>query len=206
MDTLSWINIAQRLQSMAQTGLTYAENPYDRERYRELSRMAMSMLAGEEPERVQLAANLFANERGYATPKVDVRGAVFRDGKILLVREREDGLWTLPGGWADVGISAAESVVKEVREEAGLVVRAQKLLAVWDRNKHPHPPHAFHIYKLVFHCEDDGGEPAGGDETLDAAFFTEDEIPPLSLTRILPEQIARIFEYVRHPDWPTAFD
>ncbi|HEY3841114.1 MAG TPA: NUDIX hydrolase [Bryobacteraceae bacterium] len=206
MATLSWINIAQRLQSIAQTGLTYAQDPYDRERYEEIAGIAMSMFAGGQPEHIQLAAKLFADETGYATPKVDVRAAIFRDGKILLVREREDGCWTLPGGWADVGISPAESVEKEVREEAGLAVKARKLLAAWDRNKHPHPPHAFHIYKLVFDCEIISGAPAAGSETSEAAFFGENEIPPLSLTRILPEQIARIFEHLRHPDWPTEFD
>jgi ADP-ribose pyrophosphatase YjhB (NUDIX family) len=206
MASLSWINVAHRLQSMAQTGLTFAQDPYDRERYQELAQLGASMLAGEEPERMQLAADLFALERGYATPKVDVRAAVFLEGRLLLVREREDGGWTLPGGWADVGLSPAECVEKEVREEAGMLVKARKLLAVWDRNKHPHPPHPFHIYKLVFRCEIVGGSPAAGIETTDVGFFTEDEIPPLSLTRILPEQIRHIFEHARHPDWPTDFD
>src|SRR5690242_18183616 len=101
----------------------YAQDPYDRERYEELQRLSASMLAGPEPARVELAAGLLECERGYATPKVDVRGAVFENGKLLLVQEREDGGWTLPGGWADVGLSAAESVEKEVREEAGLIVK-----------------------------------------------------------------------------------
>lgn len=212
MATLSWIHVAQRLQAIAQSGLAYAESPYDRERYEEVARIAVSMLTGGDAELEHLAAEAFARERGYATPKVDVRGAVFREGKILLVREREDDRWTLPGGWADVGISAAESVEKEVWEEAGLVVKARRLLAVWDRNKHGHPAHPFHVYKLVFACEAvEDGEKAGGaiaseHEISDVAYFAEQEIPPLSLTRIMPEQIARIFEFLRRPDLPTEFD
>ena len=206
MPSLSWIDVAHRLQSLAQTGLTYAQDGYDRERYQEIAEMSASMLAGPEPERVRIAAELFALERGYATPKVDVRAAVFQDGRLLLVREREDGGWTLPGGWADVGLSPAACVVKETREEAGLIVTVRKLLAVWDRNQHPHPPHPFHIYKLVFHCDIAGGAPAAGIETSDVGFFAEDQIPPLSLTRILPGQVRRIFEHARHPDWPADFD
>jgi ADP-ribose pyrophosphatase YjhB (NUDIX family) len=206
MGALSWMDFAQRLQAIGQTGLTYAQDQYDRERYDELIRLSASMTAGPEPKSIQLAADVLAMERGYATPKVDVRGAIFQEGKLLLVREREDDGWTLPGGWADVGLSPAECVEKEVREEAGLDVKARKLLAVWDRNKHPHPPHLFHIYKLVFECERIGGSPTAEGETTDVGFFREDEIPPLSLTRILPEQIRQIFEHVRHPEWPTMFD
>ncbi len=206
MPALSWIDLAQRLHALGQTGLAFAQDQYDRERYDELIRLSASMLAGPEPERIQLAYDVLALERGYATPKVDVRAAIFQEGKVLLVREREDDGWTLPGGWADVGLSPAECVEKEVREEAGLIVRARKLLAVWDRNKHPHPPHPFHIYKLVFHCERVGGSPMAEGETTGVGFFATDEIPPLSLTRILPEQIQRIFELVRHPEWPTVFD
>jgi ADP-ribose pyrophosphatase YjhB (NUDIX family) len=206
MAPISWIDLAQRLQSLGQTGLTYAQDPYDRDRYHELIRLSASMLTGPAPEPVRFAAEVFAIERGYATPKVDVRAAIFQDRKLLLVREREDDRWTLPGGWADVGLSPAECVEKEVREEAGLIVKARKLLAVWDRNKHPHPPHPFHIYKLVFHCERLGGSLLAEGETTGADFFAEDEIPPLSLTRILPGQIAKIFDYARHPEWPAAFD
>src|ERR1041384_3810297 len=165
MPELSWIGLSQRLQAIAQTGLAYAQDPYDRERYQEILHLSAEMLTGDEPVPTRVAASLFSLERGYATPKVDVRGVVFRDGKLLLVREREDGCWALPGGWADVGLSPAECVQKEVREESGLIVRATRLLAVWDRNKHPHPPHMFHIYKLVFYCELVGGSPSAEGET-----------------------------------------
>jgi ADP-ribose pyrophosphatase YjhB (NUDIX family) len=201
-----WNSLAQRIQAIAQTGLTYATSPYDVERYTELSAIAATMSAGPEPKRIALATQLFAAGHGYATPKVDVRGVVFQGRRLLLVREREDGYWTLPGGWAEVGQSAAESVEREVREESGYVVRAVKLLACWDRNKHPHPPIPFHAYKLVFHCELLGGSPAASTETTGAGFFAEDEIPELSLTRILPEQIHFAFQCLDDPHAATAFD
>ena len=166
-----WISLAQRIQAIAQTGLTYSQGPYDTERYGELAAIAASMIAGPEPEKIALASRLFAAEAGYATPKVDVRAAVFQDGRLLLVREVEDGGWTLPGGWADVGQSAAESVEREVLEESGFVVKAVKLLAFWDRDKHPHPPIPFHSFKLVFRCELLGGVAAPSVETSEVGFF-----------------------------------
>lgn len=201
-----WNSLAQRIQAIAQTGLAYAMSPYDVERYTELSAIAASMIAGPEPERIALAAELFAAGQGYATPRVDVRAAVFDANRLLLVRERADGCWTLPGGWAEVGQSAAESVEREVREESGYVVRAVKLLACWDRNKHPHPPIPVHAYKLVFRCELLGGAATVTTETTEVGFFAEDQIPPLSLTRTLPEQIRFVFDCLRNPETPTAFD
>ena len=205
-NTNVWNSVAQRIQAIAQTGLTYATSPYDVERYSELSAIAASMSAGPEPERITLATELFAASHGYATPKVDVRAAVFQNNRLLLVREREDGRWTLPGGWAEVGQSAAESVEREVREESGYIVRAVKLLACWDRNKHPHPPIPFHAYKLVFRCELLGGSPGATLETTEVGFFEEDQIPELSLTRTLPEQIRFVFQCLRDANAPTAFD
>jgi ADP-ribose pyrophosphatase YjhB (NUDIX family) len=135
-----------------------------------------------------------------------VRGAVFRDDMILLVKERSDGGWTLPGGWADVGDSPSDAVVREIVEESGYQTRAVKLLALYDRNKHAHTPYPYHAYKLFFLCELIGGAPAHSVETDDVAFFRRDAIPELSLTRITPAQIARLFEHYDHPDWPTDFD
>lgn len=202
----TWITIAQRIQAIAQTGLTYATGPYDRERYSELAGIAAHMIAGPEPQRVALAARLFAIETDYATPKVDVRAAVFQNGRILLVRELEDGCWTFPGGWAEVGQSVAESVEREVREESGYLVKAVKLLACWDRDKHPHPAIPFHAYKLLFRCELVGGSPSASSETTEVGFFAQDRIPPLSTTRTLPEQISFAFASLSDPDAPTVFD
>lgn len=205
-DFHDWASVAQRIQAIAQTGLSYAANPYDVERYERLAEIAAAMLAGPEPEKIALAEQLFASQSGYATPKVDVRAAVFQEGRLLLVREIADGGWTLPGGWAEVGDSAAESVEREVREESGYIVKAVKLLACWDRNKHPHPAIPFHAYKLLFHCQLLGGEPQPSSETSEVNFFAEDRIPNLSLSRTLPEQVRFVFESLRNPAGPTAFD
>jgi ADP-ribose pyrophosphatase YjhB (NUDIX family) len=137
---------------------------------------------------------------------VDVRAAVFKETRLLLVRERSDRLWTLPGGWAEVGQSAAESVEREVREESGYIVKAVKLVACWDRNKHPHPPIPVHAYKLLFRCELLGGVATPSTETTEVGFFAEDEIPALSLTRTLPKQIGFVFQCLRNPDAAAAFD
>jgi ADP-ribose pyrophosphatase YjhB (NUDIX family) len=150
---------------------------------------------------------------GHATPKTDVRGAVFReDGKILLVQEMMDGArWTLPGGWADIGESAGESVVREVYEETGYSVRAVKLAALLDRNKHPHPPHPFHAYKAFFICEltDPERRPDPHNiETGEIGWFGSDEIAALelSISRVTHDQIARLFEHHFNPHLPTDFD
>ena len=143
---------------------------------------------------------------GCSPPKVDVRGAIFRDDTILLVKERVDGCWTLPGGWADVGESPSEVVVKEVYEESGYQARAIKLLAVYDRNKQGHPPLPFYVYKLFFHCELIGGSPSSSIETEEVGFFPESALPELSLGRVTPMQITRLFQHYRQPDLPTDFD
>jgi ADP-ribose pyrophosphatase YjhB (NUDIX family) len=151
--------------------------------------------------------DLFSREQGYATPKVDVRGAAFRNGKILMVKEKIDDAWTLPGGWADPCQSASEAVAREVFEESGFEVRVVKLAAVYDRSKHPHLPlMPFHLYKLFFLCEITGGTPTESHETTGVEFFAEDTIPPLSISRTLPFQIARMFDHHRNRALPTDFD
>ena len=204
--TTNWLKWARQLQAIAQSGLTYTRNPFETERYKQVREIAVEMMVAHSDLETNKVRDLFASETGYATPKTDVRGVVFRDDKILLVKELRDGRWTLPGGWADVGDSPAGATVREVFEESGYRTRAVKLLACYDRNKHGHPPSGFHIYKLFFQCELVGGEPADSHETGGAAFFHENEIPDLSLPRVTPVQIARFFEHYRHPEWPTDFD
>jgi ADP-ribose pyrophosphatase YjhB (NUDIX family) len=202
-----WLTWAKALQAIAQTGLTYAKDPYDVERYHSVTRIAAEMMAaGSGEQGSDFFVKLFSVDIGYATPKVDVRAAVFRDGRLLLVREREDGCWTLPGGWADIGDSPSSAVVREVKEESGYDVKARKLLALLDRNLHGHPPIPYHAYKLFFLCDLVGGKAHAEHETDAVDFFASDEIPPLSLTRVTPVQIARLFEHVFHPEWPTQFD
>ena len=151
--------------------------------------------------------DLFRQDTGYATPRVDVRGAAFRDGRVLMVRERNDGRWALPGGWADVNQTAGQCVAREIEEESGFSARAVKLCAVWDRRRHGHaPPHPFYVYKMFFLCEITGGKPRPSLETSEIAFFAEDELPDLSPGRVRPAQIRRMFEHWRHPELPTDFD
>lgn len=212
-----WLDWVQRLQAVAQTGLTYDPHPFDRERYELIRDIAAEMLAahaGIEPAAIR---DLFEKQVGHATPKVDVRGVVFKDDALLLVRENLDGgRWTLPGGWADINEVPSEAIVREVYEESGYRTRAVKLLAVYDRRLHGHPPAIFHAYKLFFHCTLLDDQPhtayasetgASFTETSDAAFFSEDQIPAeLSLGRVTPAQIKRLFEHLRQADLPTDFD
>lgn len=204
-----WLEWARQLQAIAQTGLAFCQNVYDRERYEAIRSLAVQIMAAHSVADAGRIEALFADQVGYATPKVDVRGAVFRDGRILLVREVADGgRWTLPGGWADVNQSPSEAVVREVLEEAGLQVVARKLAAVYDRERHAHqPPYAFHIYKLFFVCDIVGGEPRPGVETSEVAFFAAHEVPAdLSVSRVLPHQISRMFDHAATPGLPTDFD
>ncbi len=203
---LQWLGWAQRLQAIAQNGLTYTENPYDVERFHQIQAIASEMMAAYTNAEPTYILDLFAREKGYATPKIDVRGAVFRDDQVLLVLEHEDQKWTLPGGWVDVGEPPSEAVVREVFEESGYQTRVLKLAAVYDRNKHPHPPLVFHAYKLFFLCELTGGAPATSLETDAAEFFPVNHLPELSMGRVLPSQILRLYEHANHLDWATEFD
>ncbi|MDZ8227803.1 MULTISPECIES: NUDIX hydrolase [unclassified Nostoc] len=201
-----WLEWAQKLQAIAQNGLTYSENPFDIERYKQLRAIATEIMATYSNVEHSHVLDLFSREVGYATPKVDVRGAIFRDDTILLVKERADGCWTLPGGWADVGESPSQVVMKEVYEESGYQARAIKLLAVYDRDKQGHPPLPFYVYKLFFKCELIGGSPSSSIETEEVGFFAEDALPELSIGRVTPAQITRLFQHYRQPDLPTDFD
>jgi len=201
-----WLEWAKTLQAIAQNGLAYAKDPFDLERYGAVREIAAEIMAVHSDMDVNTVRALFMSEEGHATPKVDVRGAVFCGDAILLVRERQDGLWTLPGGWADVNESPSEAVVREVYEESGYRTQALKLVALYDRSKHAHTPFPYHVYKLFFQCELLGGGPAQSMETDGVALFREDDIPELSLLRVTPAQVTRAFEHYRHPDWPTDFD
>lgn len=214
MDT-PWLAWAQELAVIAQNGLAYAQDGYDRERYERVRTIAAAILSTGSGLDPAAAAGLFAAEQGHATPKVDVRGVVFRDDRILLVRERADDRWTLPGGWADPGESPAGGTVREVWEESGYRTRAVKLLALYDRGRHGHGPHPFYIYKVFFRCDllDDSPPAAAGrdagpsyHETDGVDFFRPDALPPLSTGRVTAAQIARFFAHAQHPEWPADFD
>lgn len=201
-----WLYWAKQLQSIAQTGLAYSKDVYDLERFEEIRKISVDILAQYTDLEKTIIKDLFASETGYATPKVDIRAVVFKDNKLLMVRETTDGKWSLPGGWADIGLTPSEVAVKEVKEESGFVVKAVKLLAVLDNKCHPHPPSAFHIYKVIIQCEIIGGQPAIGIETSEVKFFAENELPPLSTGRITKTQIELAFKYLKNPQEPVYFD
>jgi ADP-ribose pyrophosphatase YjhB (NUDIX family) len=201
-----WLQWAKALQTMTQTGLTYSKDPYDIVRYEAIRDIAYEMMATNAQVDVEHIRQLFQDERGHATPKVDVRAVIFKDDTLLLVKERSDGGWTLPGGWADVGESASEAVAREVFEESGYRVNVTRLLAVYDRNKQGHPPFPYYVYKIYFACEIIAGTPTPSSETSDIAFFPEDAIPPLSLPRVTPAQIERFFAMQRQPEAAADFD
>jgi ADP-ribose pyrophosphatase YjhB (NUDIX family) len=202
-----WLKWGRALQTMAQNGLAYTQNPFDIERYEQLRLIAAEILAAHSDTEPEVLAELFAGEMGYATPKVDVRGAAFQDGRILLVRELLDhGRWTLPGGWADLTDSPSEAVVREIREETGYEARAMKLAAVYDRNRRGHPYFYWSTYKMFFLCEITGGAPAQSIETGGVDFFAEDQLPELSISRVTPEEIHMLFQHQRQRDLPTEFD
>jgi ADP-ribose pyrophosphatase YjhB (NUDIX family) len=210
----AWLDWAKRLRTMAQTGLVYSQDPYDIARYREITDIALAMMAHGSGAAIEQVREVFAHETGHATPKLSVQTAVFREGaagtEILLVRELSDnGLWTMPGGWVDVGESPSSAAAREVLEESGYVVRITRLLAVLDKRKHPHPPQPYHIHKLLFAAEILGTNGTNGDgrETDGAAFFARNALPPLSVRRNLPEQIELLFALHAAGDGaPTYFD
>ncbi len=207
MDEPNWLLWARELQAIAQTGLSFSNDPYDLERYQRLRAIAVQMLASGSGAPLERISALFEQDLGYPTPKVDVRGAVFREERILLVREISDGRWTLPGGWADVNQTARECVEREIQEESGFEARALKLAAVWDRRRQGNvSSHPYSIYKLFFICELIGGAASPSMETSAVEFFRLDQLPELSLGRVTPAQIARMYEHRRNPALMTEFD
>jgi ADP-ribose pyrophosphatase YjhB (NUDIX family) len=200
---LEW---ARKVQAIAQNGLAFSRDPFDRVRYQELEQLTATMLATELEVPLSTVRAFWEGEHGYATPKVDVRGGVFRRGEVLLVRERTDGRWTLPGGWVDVNDAPSGAVAREILEESGYRARAVKLAALVDKNRHPHPPGVHHIYKLFFLCELLGGSPATSAETDAVGFFPVHSLPELSTGRVLASQIERLYQHELDRSLPTDFD
>ncbi len=201
-----WLTWAREIQALAQTGRQYAVNDFQLERYRRLTEIAAEILCSQSGLDFDPLFDSFKAQPGYATPKVDVRSAVFRDGKLLLVEERIDGGWTLPGGWADVGDTPAGAAEREVWEEAGFRVKANRLIGVYDANR-LQPLEVFHAFKLVFLCDLIDGEARPSNETSKVVFFGQDEIPPvLSGERTLPRHIVDAFQAYRDSQRPAVFD
>ena len=202
----STLDLARRLLALSQNGLHFTPQEYDRERYRELAEIATQLLEIDSGHSSEQLRQAWFVEDGYATPKIDVRGAIFRDDRVLLVRETMDGKWTLPGGWADVNDSPSSAVEKEIEQESGFTARAVKLAALYDRNKHEHPPYLFHAWKAFFICEIISGEARISHETDGVEFFPLDALPELSTGRSTAAQIRRMYEHHLHREWPTEFD
>lgn len=201
-----WLAWAREIQAIAQIGDHYAVNVFEHERYQRLSEIAAEMISAHAGLEAPALVKIFQAQQGYATPKVDVRAAAFRDGKLLLVRERSDGGWTLPGGWADVGDAPAESAERETCEEAGFRVKARKLIGVYDGNRFE-PLVLSHAYKLVFLCEVLSGEATPSSETSGVAFFAEDEIPSLLSANRTPMRLIRdAFAAFSDPFRQAVFD
>jgi ADP-ribose pyrophosphatase YjhB (NUDIX family) len=201
-----WLEWAARLQSIAQAGITFGENQYDLDRYQQVRALSVEILheySGISHDKIK---DLFASETGYQTPKVDIRASVFKDDKILMVREKIDGAWSLPGGWADVNTSVSESAIRECREEAGAHVKPKRVIAIHQADRHYDFPYPYTIYKVFVECELIENNFAANTETLDAGFFPADSLPPLSNERNTLEQIKLCFEAKKHKIFETIFD
>ena len=201
-----WLKWAMEIQSLAQGGLAYTNNVYDIERYERLREIAAEMVAEKSNISLEKVKDLFCNEKGYQTPKIDTRAAIFKDNKILLVHEN-DGTWALPGGWCDVLESIESNTLKEVREEAGLEAKVIKIIAIQDRNKHNKPVYAYGICKVFVLCEAIGGAFAENIETTETKYFSLGEIPEnLAEEKTSKEQIKMCFEAANSENWQTLFD
>ena len=200
-----WLIWAQEIFSLSQSGLTYSENPYDIERYKRLQEITAEIIASQSKVSKESVLDSFSMQAGYITPKIDVRGAVIQDGKILLIQERADHRWAMPGGWADLGNPPASVAEREVWEESGYRVKAEKVVAVLDANR-IEPMEFYHAYKIIFLCRLLDGEPRTSHETLAVDFFDPDQLPPLSSYRTTDDMLREVFAHVKNPNRPTAFD
>lgn len=200
-----WLEWAKELQFIAQAGLTYSKDVFDRERFQRIREIAAEILSLQSEIPMEKVRNLFCNETGFQTPKLDTRAAIFKDDKILLVKEK-NGTWSLPGGWVDVNQSIKTNTEKEVKEEAGLDVRATRIIAVQDRNLHNAPPYAYNVCKVFVLCEIEGGYFLPNIETEESDYFRLEELPILAEEKNNKEQIRMCFSAYRDKNWQVQFD
>jgi len=203
--TAQWLIWAQEIFSLSQSGITYSGNPYDIERYKRLQEITAEIIESQSNVSKESVLNSFSMQAGYITPKVDVRGAVVQNGKILLIQERADGKWAMPGGWADLGNTPASVAEREVWEESGYRVKAEKVVAVIDANR-LEPMEFYHAYKIIYLCKLLEGEPRTSYETLAVDFFDAEQLPPLSSYRTNQDMLKEVFAHVENPNRPTMFD
>ncbi|KTD36617.1 Mutator MutT protein [Legionella nautarum] len=200
-----WLKLISELQALTQNGLAYSNNEFDTQRYLRLREIAADLASNYSKNTSEELNHLFSLEDSYATPKLDVRSFILQDNKLLLVKERSDGLWTLPGGFADINESPSEAVIRETKEETGFDVSALRLLALWDKLKHDHPPQWPHVYKCFFHCEILSGEKQENLEIAEIDFFDLNKLPPLSTHRVTKKQLLRLYEVLTNSE-KTFFD
>lgn len=200
-----WIEWAREIFSLSQAGLTYNKNEFDLARYKRLQEITAEMIESQSDISKESALDSFSMQAGYATPKVDVRGAVVHEGKILLIQERTDERWAMPGGWADLGNAPASVAEREVWEESGYRVKAEKVVAVLDANR-IEPLEFYHAFKIIFLCKLVGGEPRTSNETMAVGFFDMNDLPPLSLFRTNEDMLREVFAHVNNPEKRTIFD
>lgn len=200
-----WIELAREIFSLSQAGLAYSKNEFDLARYKRLQEITAEMLESQSELSKEAVLESFSMQAGYITPKIDVRGAVIRKGKILLIQERTDGKWAMPGGWADLGDAPAFVAEREVWEESGYRVKAEKVVAVLDANR-IQPMEFYHAFKIIFLCRLIDGEPRTSSETSAVDFFDPNELPPLSRYRTDEDMLKEVFAHVNDPDRRTAFD
>lgn len=201
-----WLKWAREIQSIAQTGLAFSEKEYDRQRYTRLNEIAAEILGNYTFLDEKILKKIFMEQPGYATPKIDVRSAVIRDNKILLVQEKSDQKWAMPGGWADVGDYPSEVAIRETKEESGFDVKPIKIIGVFDANRSGRQLEFFHAFKIIFLCDLIGGEAKSSDETLNAAFFTFDNLPELSENRTNNRFLDEVKKHLENPSRPAWFD
>ncbi|MGB3850710.1 MAG: NUDIX hydrolase [Tunicatimonas sp.] len=201
------LDLIKRVKALADTGLLYADNEYDRERYEELAAISLNLLSATSGQSLPVLRDFFMPVKDYPTPKVDIRGLILNEAReVLLVKESLDGKWSLPGGWAEVGFSPSEVIQKEIKEETGLEATVSRLLAVYDKRCHPHPPQPLYVYKLVFLCEALTESLNPGFDILDARYFAIEHLPELSEERILASQIKQVYQLARQQESSVHFD
>lgn len=200
-----WLEWAKELQFIAQAGLTYTRDPFDEERFARIREIAAEMMSVQSGLPLEQVKDLFCNETGFQTPKLDTRAAIFKDNKILLVKEN-NGTWSMPGGWVDVLETVKSNTVKEVKEEAGLDVDAVRVIALHDRNLHNQPPYAYNVCKVFVLCEVKGGNFQANIETVGSGYFELDELPPLAEEKNSYQQIEMCFTAYSDKNWQVVFD
>lgn len=201
----AWLDWAKELQALAQTGLAYCKDPFDRERFLRIREISAEMMRAKSGLSLDIVKDLFCNETGFQTPKIDTRAAIFQDGRILLVKEK-NGKWALPGGWCDVNQSIKSNTEKEVLEEAGLEVAATRIIAIQDRNRRNPPPYAYNVCKLFLLCEVKGGSFKPNIETLESRYFEQNKLPELDEAKNTAAQIDMCFAASHDSAWQTLFD